>query len=89
MEKLLGHVADFLEGAPAYGVSLQARYLKTVATTLPLLGSCFFHVRKVPGKEVESKGVAESLPGDFVIAVNCDGVHFLDEVRRWSRQARH
>ena len=70
--KVLAHRDTFIDMEPE---ALQAE-LVTAVRDHPLYGTCFFHVRKHRFPEQ-----MESYPDECIIALNSEGLHFLNEER--------
>jgi hypothetical protein len=70
-EAVLGHRDACLDIEPD---ALQLQYVDAVRDH-PLYGTCFFHVRKNRFPER-----MDSYPDHVIIALNSDGLHFLNEV---------
>ncbi len=71
-EKVLSHRDAALD---MESEAVQAKFVETVRDH-PLYGTCFFHVRKNKFPEH-----MDAFPEHVIIALNSEGLHFLNEVR--------
>ncbi len=69
----MGHAAGMLDAEPD---ELQNKYVESVKSH-PLYGTCVFHVRKHKFPEQ-----MDSYPENLIVALNSEGLHFLNEVSR-------